>query len=503
MKEMTKPSRNPIAFLSYVRDDDAHDLGNVTKFRERLEGEVKVQSGQRFEIFQDRNDIRWGQHWQERIVESLTEATFLIPIITPSFLVSPACRSELETFIRMEQTLGLNKLVLPVYYVSCDAIEGGDKDDPLVAAIRERNWTDWRAFRFSPLDDAELRAELAKLAKSIKATMHELAGIAEAAKSMPVAPKLTRTLSHTVQLPEDQKVSSPPWIKAGNSSAEPPPTESYWIYTSEFDETVAANELAGDSNETIQLQTDLAVEIASLKRRHLIFFQSIQTMTNQRDLAVTLLLDNSGSLRNYKIRPMAAWAAILSEWFEIAGIKYEVLGYTTRSWKGGQSKQKWLDNGKPSKPGRLCDLRHIVYKSFDDPGSNVATNCAIMMREALLKENVDGEALLWANERLKDQTAKQKVLFVLSDGAPVDDSTLSVNPGDFLAKHLAAVAMSIEQTKAVELRAVGLNYDNPFYSVSDEVDSSNLGVPVLEYIFNANYREAKRMQTISGQGERR
>lgn len=502
---MTKPSRNPIAFLSYVRDDDAHDLGAVTKFRERLEGEVKVQSGQRFEIFQDRNDIRWGQYWQQRIVETLAEATFLIPITTPSFLVSPACRAELETFIRMEQTLGLNKLILPVYYVSCDAIEQGDKDDPLVAAIRQRNWTDWRPFRFTPFDQTELRAELAGLAKSIKATMQELAVIAEASRSMAVAPKPDRDAiqSSVVHAAADQEVGNPSRTKVDNPSAEYSTDVSYWVYTSEFDEVIAASELAGDSNETIHLQTDLAGEIASLKRRHLIFFQSIQITTNQRDTAVTLLLDNSGSLRSYKIRPMAAWTAILSEWFEIAGIKYEVLGYTTRSWKGGQSREKWMENGKPPNPGRLCDLRHIVYKSFDDPGSNIATNCAIMMREALLKENIDGEALLWAKERLEKQSAKQKILFVLSDGAPLDDCTSSYNPRDFLARHLAAVAISIEKAKKIELRAVGLDYDNPFYSVSNEVDTSKLGVPILEYVFDANYREAVRMKTISGDGSRK
>jgi cobalamin biosynthesis protein CobT len=126
-----------------------------------------------------------------------------------------------------------------------------------------------------------------------------------------------------------------------------------------------------------------------------------------------------------------------------------------------------------------------------------------MLREALLKENVDGEALLWANGRLEKQSAKKKILFVLSDGAPLDDSTSSVNPGNFLAKHLATVAMSIERAKVVELQAVGLDYDNPFYSVSQNVDSSNLGVPILEYVFNVSYREAKRMETIKNEGKRR
>jgi cobaltochelatase CobT len=184
------PSRNPIAFLSYVRDDDAHDLGAVTKFRERLEGEVKVQSGQRFEIFQDRNDIRWGQFWQERISQSLSDVTFLIPIITPSFFVSPACRSECETFLRMEQTLGSNKLILPVYYVSCEAMEAKDDSDPIAAALKKRNWTDWRSFRFLPFDNRDVRAALADLATNIKASMQELASIADAAQRPRHVPKL-------------------------------------------------------------------------------------------------------------------------------------------------------------------------------------------------------------------------------------------------------------------------------------------------------------------------
>lgn len=330
------PTRNPIAFLSYVRDDDAHDFGGVTKFRERLEGEVKIQSGQRFEIFQDRNDIRWGQFWQERILELLADVTFLIPIVTPSFLASYACRSEVEAFLRMEQTLGSNKLILPVYYVSCDAIDNGDDNkDVLVAAIKKRNWTDWRSFRFTSFDDPAMRVALADLAKSIKSAMQELVGIAEAAahakpQTDATGPDDAATIGHRgaedhleradavvltrgvqaelVEALAIQAVSLPRPTETDHSNVEPPKNEFYWVYTSEFDEVIAATELAGDPSEAILLQTELAVEIASLKRRHLTFFQSIRTVTNQQDTAVTLLLDNSGSLRNYKIlrgRPLS------------------------------------------------------------------------------------------------------------------------------------------------------------------------------------------------------
>jgi cobaltochelatase CobT len=485
--------RNPIAFLSYVRDDDHHDFGGVTTFRERLEGEVKVQSGQRFEIFQDRNDIRWGQFWQERIIESLSEVTFLIPIITPSFLVSPSCRTEFETFIRMEQTLGLNKLILPVYYVSCDAIDAGHNEDSVVAAIRKRNWTDWRPLRFMPFDSSEVRSTLAQLAKNIKSTMQELTLIAEAAQH-PKIPKEVPESTTTLQREADtvsvfQKLSSPPWSKGGVANLTPPPEAFYWAYTLEFDETIAAAQLMGGAGEAIQLQSELSKQVASIKRRHAKFFKSVRTITlanQENDLAVTLLLDNSGSLRGSPIVSIAAWTVILSEWFDIAGIKHEILGYTTRSWKGGGSRDKWLTDGKSQNPGRLCDLRHIVYKSFDEPASKVAANCAIMMREGLLKENVDGEALLWANARLEKEVAARKILFVVSDGAPVDDSTLTVNPANFLSKHLSAAAGWIEQTKLVELRGIGANYDGPYFTNHQKVEPRDIGVPILKYVLKVS-----------------
>jgi hypothetical protein len=475
------PSRNPVAFLSYVRDDDAHDFGSVTKFRERLEGEVKVQSGQRFEIFQDRNDIRWGQFWQERITESLAEVTFLIPIITPSFFVSPACRSELETFVQMEQTLGLSKLILPVYYVSCDAIDDADGNDPIIGAIRKRNWTDWRTHRFSGFDEPKVRAALAELATNIKATMKELAAVTEAAQKPRAGadPKTssvrTATTSRFSQLP------TPPPSKDGDSGR--PSQEPYWAYSLEFDETISAKRLIGDAKKTIQLQSLLSDAVGGIKRRRGKTPELFRALADQdNDIAVTLLLDNSGSLRGPSITWNAAWVTVLSEQFDVLGIQHEILGYTTRSWKGGQSRERWMANGKPKNPGRLCDLRHIIYKSFDEPATNVAASCAIMMQEGLLKENIDGEALLWANARLEKEIAKRKVLFNLSDGAPVDDSTLATNPGNFLSDHLTAAAGWIEQQKKVELYGIGLDYDSPFYTHAQSVPSRDIGIPILTYL---------------------
>jgi hypothetical protein len=160
--------RQPMAFLSYVRSDDDHDHGRITTLRQRLEGEVKVQTGRAFPIFQDRNDIAWGQQWAEAIRNSLAGVTFLIPILTPSFFESPACRSELETFLLNEATLGTNRLILPLYYVTCDQLESEwTGDDPAVSELRKRNWTDWRKFRFTASQDVEMAAAVADLASSI------------------------------------------------------------------------------------------------------------------------------------------------------------------------------------------------------------------------------------------------------------------------------------------------------------------------------------------------
>nr|WP_256570885.1 hypothetical protein [Bradyrhizobium sp. CCGB01] len=235
----------------------------------------------------------------------------------------------------------------------------------------------------------------------------------------------------------------------------------------------------------MQLQGELSGQIGRLKKLNRTLFKSLQPMTQStHDLAITLLLDNSGSLRGNPVKHMAAWAALLSEWLEAAAIRHEILGFTTRSWKGGQSRQKWLRDGKPLKPGRLCDLRHIIYKSFDEPASNVVANCAVMMREGLLKENVDGEALLWANARLEAHEAARKMLFVVSDGAPVDDSTLDVNPGNFLEKHLYAAASWIEQARHVELIAIGIGMESRYYAASTKADLGDLGVPILKHIFS-------------------
>ncbi|HRD77784.1 MAG TPA: cobaltochelatase subunit CobT [Hyphomicrobiaceae bacterium] len=181
--------------------------------------------------------------------------------------------------------------------------------------------------------------------------------------------------------------------------------------------------------------------------------------TNFRDTVVTLLLDNSGSMRGRPIMVAACCADILARTLERCGVKVEILGFTTRAWKGGQSREAWLAAGKPPNPGRLNDLRHIVYKTADAPWRRAKRNLALMMREGLLKENIDGEALAWAHKRLLGRPEQRRILMMISDGAPVDDSTLSVNSGSYLETHLRQVIAEIENKSPVELIAIGIGHD--------------------------------------------
>jgi len=181
--------------------------------------------------------------------------------------------------------------------------------------------------------------------------------------------------------------------------------------------------------------------------------------TKFRDTVVSLVIDNSGSMRGRPITVAATCADILARTLERSGVKVEILGFTTKAWKGGQSREQWLANGKPASPGRLNDLRHIIYKSADAPWRRARRNLGLMMREGLLKENIDGEALMWAHNRLIGRPEQRKIMMMISDGAPVDDSTLSVNPGNYLERHLRAVIEQIETRSPVELLAIGIGHD--------------------------------------------
>ncbi|HWL18537.1 MAG TPA: cobaltochelatase subunit CobT, partial [Bradyrhizobium sp.] len=204
--------------------------------------------------------------------------------------------------------------------------------------------------------------------------------------------------------------------------------------------------------------------------------------TNFRDTVVTLLLDNSGSMRGRPITVAATCADILARTLERCGVKVEILGFTTRAWKGGQSREAWLAANKPANPGRLNDLRHIIYKSADAPWRRARRNLGLMMREGLLKENIDGEALDWAHKRLLARTEQRRILMMISDGAPVDDSTLSVNAGNYLERHLRWVIEDIEQRSPVELIAIGIGHDVTRYyqRAVTIVDAEELGGAMIE-----------------------
>ena len=181
--------------------------------------------------------------------------------------------------------------------------------------------------------------------------------------------------------------------------------------------------------------------------------------TSFRDTAVTLLIDNSGSMRGRPIMVAAMSGDVLARTLERCGVKVEILGFTTRAWKGGQSRERWLAEGRTRNPGRLNDLRHIVYKNADEPWRRARKSLGLMLREGLLKENIDGEALLWAHERLLARSEERRILMVISDGAPVDDSTLSVNARNYLERHLRSVIDWVETFSPVQLLAIGIGHD--------------------------------------------
>ena len=277
------------------------------------------------------------------------------------------------------------------------------------------------------------------------------------------------------------------------------PDHEYAVFTRAFDETIGAEELC-DEAELDRLRAFLDKQLATLGgvvgrlanrlQRRLMAQQNrswdfdleegyldtarltrlvtdplaplsfkMERDTSFRDTNVTLLIDKSGSMRGRPITVAATCADILARTLERCGVKVEVLGFTTRAWKGGQSREAWLKAGKPPKPGRLNDLRHIVYKSADAPWRRARRNLGLMMREGLLKENIDGEALLWAHGRLIARPEQRRILMMISDGAPVDDSTLSVNPGNYLERHLRWVIEEIETRSPVELLAIGIGHD--------------------------------------------
>jgi len=224
----------------------------------------------------------------------------------------------------------------------------------------------------------------------------------------------------------------------------------------------------------------------------------IEKDTEFRDTCVTLLLDNSGSMRGRPISIAAICADVLARTLERCQVKVEILGFTTRAWKGGLSREKWLADGREAQPGRLNDLRHIIYKSADAPWRRARPNLGLMMKEGLLKENIDGEALEWAHRRMIGRPEARKILMVISDGAPVDDSTLSVNPANFLEKHLRDVIAMVEKRRAVELIAIGIGHDVTRYydravTITDVEQLAGAMTEQLASLFDSDPRARARV----------
>ena len=212
---------------------------------------------------------------------------------------------------------------------------------------------------------------------------------------------------------------------------------------------------------------------------------------------MTLLLDNSGSMRGRPITIAAVTADILARTLERCGVKVEILGFTTRAWKGGQSREDWQRDGKPATPGRLNDLRHIIYKAADQPWRRSRKSLGLMLREGILKENIDGEALIWAHDRLISRTEDRRVLMVISDGAPVDDSTLSSNSGNYLEKHLRRTIDMIETRSPVQLLAIGIGHDVTRYyqravTITDVDQLGGTVMAELADLFDDNSRNARK-----------
>jgi cobaltochelatase CobT len=329
--------------------------------------------------------------------------------------------------------------------------------------------------------------------------------------------------------------------KDANPFYSPPQEEKdnfiYDAYTKKFDETISAQDLC-DQDELLRLRTNLDKQIDNMdniisqlanrlqrklmaqqnrwwefnleegvldaSRLTRIIINPLQSLSYKeeiesefKDTIVTLLIDNSGSMRGRPITVAALSADILTRTLERCGVKVEILGFTTRSWKGGKARDEWIKNGRPSNPGRLNEIRHIIYKSASNPWRRSKTNLGLMLREGILKENIDGEAIAWATDRLNKRIEKRKILMVISDGAPVDDSTLSTNSGSYLDKHLRQIIKKTEANSNIELLAIGIGHDVTRYykQALTIIEVDQLGSAItnqLAILFDKNKRKVKQ-----------
>lgn len=332
---------------------------------------------------------------------------------------------------------------------------------------------------------------------------------------------------------EGEPPQAPPQFPDSEASAD------YKIYSREFDETIKAEELC-DEAELERLRSYLDKQLEPLKgavsrlanklQRRLQAQQNrswefdleegildagrlarvvanpltplsfkMENDTEFKDTVVTLLIDNSGSMRGRPISIAAISADVLARTLERCNVKVEILGFTTKAWKGGQSREDWLKSGREPNPGRLNDLRHIIFKGADSPWRRARRNLGLMMREGLLKENIDGEALEWAHRRLQQRPEQRKIMMVISDGAPVDDSTLSVNPSNYLERHLRDVIDMIERKSPVELLAIGIGHDVTRYyeravTITDVEQLAGAMTEQLAALFDTDPRAARRAE---------
>lgn len=348
---------------------------------------------------------------------------------------------------------------------------------------------------------------------------------------------------------ESEADASEPW-RPNLSVLNAPESFGYKVYSREFDEEVEAEKLSTPDelerlraflDKELKVLASVVARLANRLQRRLLAQQNRawdfdleegvldaarltrivtdpmyplsfkrERETDFRDTVVTLLLDNSGSMRGRPIMVAACCADILARTLERCGVKVEILGFTTRAWKGGQARESWLGAGKPADPGRLNDLRHIIYKTADSPWRRAKRSLALMMREGLLKENIDGEALAWAHRRLLARPEQRRILMMISDGAPVDDSTLSVNSGSYLEHHLRQVIEEIETRSPVELLAIGIGHDVTRYyrkavTITDPGELAGAMTDKLVELFEADTRAsgaAARRGCRAGAGRR-
>ncbi len=347
----------------------------------------------------------------------------------------------------------------------------------------------------------------------------------------------------------DQELGDEAEMPEGDAPMEPPPPApasdadpNYAVYSTDCDEEILAEELAEPAElERLRAHLDQQLEplkgavsrLANKLQRRLQAQQNrswdfdqeegildagrlarvianpttplsfkVEQDTEFRDTCVTLLIDNSGSMRGRPISIAAICADVLARTLERCQVKVEILGFTTRAWKGGQARETWLAQGRPQTPGRLNDLRHIIYKSGDAPWRRTRPNLGLMMKEGLLKENIDGEALEWAHRRMLARHESRKILMVISDGAPVDDSTLSVNPPNFLEKHLRDVIAMVEKRKMVELLAIGIGHDVTRYydravTITDVEQLAGAMTEQLAALFDSDPRARARVMGMN------